>query len=258
MGVLFGGEDAPPVGGSTAQAPPPPAQNFIGLAAGNVIANRGRIAGSETNVPAINEDNAGCAPGAAARSIKYLGSMFPTASTTQTPQQVYATLTNLMNSSTGSNGTGTAVTNFVAGKNRYFTTNNLPIMPTVVTNSFAAAMSALNSTSDVEMGVFWGYDAMSNSMGGHCVFVTEIIEKRSNNTVTGYIVNYIDDLTQGDGMANNTKHSVMFDAAGNLMGYGAGAQLNSFRIETVPEPGALGLAALAVIALGLLRRRRRH
>ena len=259
-GALFGGEDAPPVGGSTAQAAPPAAQNFVGVAAGNVISNRGRIAGSETNVPAINEENSGCAPGAAARSIKYLGSMFPTASTTQTAQQVYGALTNLMNSSTGPNGTGTVPTNFVAGKNLFFTTNNLPIMPTVVTNSFPAAISALNSTSDVEMGVFWGYSdaAQTSGLGGHCVFVTEIIEKRSNNTVTGYVVNYIDDMTQGDGMSNNTKHVVMFDAAGNLMGYGVGAQLNSFRIEAVPEPSTLGLAALGVVTLVWVRCRRRH
>ena len=240
------------------------AQDFIGVVV-NVVTNislsSGQISGGQTNIARINEDDNGCAPAAAARSIKYLGSMYPSLNITQTAQQVYGALVTSMNTSIGTNGNGTLPANFVAGKNQYFTTNNLAIGPTAVTNSFGAAMLALRNTNDVEMGLFWGYTdaARTNSLGGHCTFVAGVTEIRLTNSVIGYIVTCIDDPIQGDNIASNTAYNLVFDASGNLLNQGVGAQLNSLRIETVvPEPSTLGLAAFGMAVLMFVRRRRRH
>jgi len=236
------------------------------------LAGRGTIATATTNVPVVTEQANGCAPGAAARSIRYLGNMFPSLNVTQSAQQIYGTLTNLMKSDTGPNSTkGTAITNFVSGKNLYFATNNLQIAPTVVTTVFSNAINSLNSTGDVELGVFWGFryvtngvtgQISTNSMGGHAVFVTGITTLTTNGVPYRYIVDVIQDPNQGGGSLTNGTDRYTFDTSGNMLNRGgAGAGINSFRIETVvPEPATVELAALGLGAIGfsLARRKRRR
>ncbi len=241
------------------------AQNFIGAIVSvvtNISFSNGQISGGQTNIARIAEDDNGCAPAAAARSIKYLGSMFPSVAVSQTAQQVYGTLVTNMNTSIGTNGNGTAPANFVAGKNQYFTANALTIGPTQVTNSFAAAMAALKNTNDVEMGLNWGFTdaARTSGLGGHCTFVAGITEIRYTNNVIGYVVTCIDDPNQGSGIASNEAYNLVFDANGNLLsGGGVGGRLNSLRIEAVvPEPATVELVAAGLVAAMIVSRRRRH
>jgi hypothetical protein len=243
------------------------AQDTVGAAVAGAVAGaaigaggRGSIQTSQTNIAVVAEQLNGCAPGAAARSIKYLQQMYPSLNVTQNAQQVYGTLTNLMQSVTGpatTNGGGTAIANFVAGKNLYFTTNNLQIAPTVVTTNFGQVISSLNATGDVEIGVGWA------GGGGHCIFVTGVTTVYTNGVPYRYIVNGLQDPNQGGTSISNQTTQYTFDTSGNLLDNGGGS-LNSFRIEmaTVPEPSTMELAGMGIGALALMqamrqRRRRR-
>ncbi|HXI85428.1 MAG TPA: PEP-CTERM sorting domain-containing protein [Verrucomicrobiae bacterium] len=236
------------------------AQNTVGMAASVASAlsslsiSNGAIRTSQTNIAVVTEQLNGCAPGAAARSIKYLQQMYPSLNVTQNAQQVYGTLTNYMNSFTGpasTNGGGTAVANFVSGKNLYFATNGLAIAPTVVTTNFGQVISALNSTGDVEIGVSWA------GGGGHCVFVTGVTTLYTNGAPYRYVVNIIQDPNQGGNSVTNETDQYVFDTNGNMLNKGGGS-LNSFRIElaTVPEPSTIVLSALGLGAIGFSLSRR--
>ena len=101
-------------------------------------------------------------------------------------------------------------------------------------------------------------------MGGHAVFVTGITTLTTNGVPYRYIVDVIQDPNQGGGSLTNGTDRYTFDTSGNMLNRGgAGAGINSFRIEmaTVPEPETVELAALGLGALGLMRvlsRRRRR
>jgi hypothetical protein len=238
------------------------AQNTVGLVSSvigtisSLSISNGAIQTPQTNVAVVAEQLNGCAPGAAARSIKYLQTMYPSLTITQGAQQVYGTLTNYMNSFTGpasTNGGGTAVANFVAGKNLYFTTNNLQIAPTVVTTNFGQVISALNSTGDVEIGVSWA------GGGGHCVFVTGVTTLYTNGVPYRYVVNIIQDPNQGGNSTTNETDQYVFDTNGNMLNKGGGS-LNSFRIEmsTIPEPETVELAGFGIGTLAFLHTLRRR
>jgi hypothetical protein len=246
------------------------ARDSIGIgaaaAAGAALAltGRGAVQTPLTNIPSVNESDNGCAPGAAARSIRYLGNMFPSLNVTQSAQGIYGTLTNLMMSDTGpGSSNGTRIANFISGKNLYFTTNNLSIAPTVVTTNFGQVISALNSTGDVEIGVSWGYNVVggvTNYLGGHAVMVTGVTTIYSNGVPVRYIVDVVQDPLQGSGSTTNETDRYEFDTMGNLLNKGGmGARINNFRIETVvPEPATIELAALGLGALGFSLARRRR
>jgi hypothetical protein len=244
-----------------------PASDFVGATAGSNIGARGRITGNETNVPAINEAVNGCGPGAAARSLVYLSKIAPTSVTlTQTAQQIYGTLTNYMQSSTGPNSSGTSNANFIAGKNAYFTTNGLSIVPTAFTNGAAgisAAINCLNATGDVEMGISWGFKVVggiTNSLGGHAVFVSQITPfTNSAGGTVAYQIRYIEDPTQGDGIASNGVKVVTVFPNGAFLNPSAGVQGSGAfgffleNIQAVPEPSTFELAGFGIGALALIR-----
>ena len=281
--------------GNLSQAP---ARNYFGAPPASSVLQGGRIAGSTTNVPAINESTNACAPGSVARSLVYLSRVNPSIVITQTPDQVYGTLTNLMRQAPGfgpniftnmigSNSISNNVTNstFAVGKNTFVSSNGLPVAPLAFTNTplfgaffgntnagaLGAAINSLNSTSDVEVWLNWGTVTNRNGMatnivlGAHQAFVTAI---RPNITVSGvvsYTIYYIDDPIQGDNTPSNALNQITVDVNGNTVNPGpnvASAGVVGFFIEAViPEPSTLGMVALGLGALALTRswtRRRRR
>jgi hypothetical protein len=266
---VFGGfADPPTFAGGTEKEPPPSAQNTMGLTTGQMIHSKAMIGVMEVDVPAINEEINGCAPASAARSIHYLAQKFPAlamdlATNGETPQGTYDILKGLMNTQLGKGGIGTLLTEFKNGKDRY---NNRLTKGSFMTMQIGgtvddamAAMDALMNMKDVEAMIYWGVNGQGRDMGGHAAFISEIIKIKDAQTgqIIGYQVSVIDDKTQGDGTANNTKTTYTFNAAGALKGYGAGGRMRGFQIEMwVPEPGGMMLAAVALLALGGHSRRR--
>lgn len=256
--VLFGGLDGTTgfdtFTGGTGQSAPPDAQNYIGAAVGNAIGAGGAVSGSLTNIPAVNEATNACAPGSAARSLVYLRNQTGVA-VTGTPQQIYGQLTNAMNTTVAG---GTSVSNFLAGKRAYTTTNGLPIT-TIQSNSIPAALQALRSTNDVEVMIWWGRNGAGASMGGHAAMVTGLIPiTNAAGQITGYTMTYIDDSIQGDGIASNNMNTLQIGTNGTFAGFGTGAQLIGFQIETslVPEPSILTFAMVVGAAAAAVRNRR--
>ena len=213
-------------------ASPQPAMNFQGAEAGEVIGSVSSITVPETSVAAVNEDGNGCAPGSAARSVKYLGDTNANVNVPATAQQVYTGLYGAM----GTVPQGTYISDILPGKQAYTQANGMPIV-SANTQSFHGAMETLGQGGDVELVVSWGQDADGNSLGAHATFVSEVQElvDASGNT-TGYVVETIDDPTQGDGTAENSTHTLKFDANGKLLqcdgrGAATGAGLIHFMVE---------------------------
>jgi len=237
-----------------------------------------RIGTNNSAVPGVSENYNGCAPGSAARSIGYLGQMFPSLGVTNDAQAIYASLTNLMGSATGPASTnrnaagGTSLTGFTNGKSLYFAANNLTISNTTVTTSFPQVIAALNSTQDVEISFRQGITTIGNRVytnGSHAAFVSQVVPVFSTNaamTLLGYQVTTIDSRQGVNASTNARVYSYFFYPNGSLyLGTNnVGAALNNFRIEcafnAVPEPSSLVMAALGLGALAssFVFRRRKH
>jgi hypothetical protein len=262
------------------------ARNYIGAPPSSSALSGGRIAGSTTNVPAIAESVNACAPGSVARSLGYLSRVNPSIVITQTPQQMYASLTNLMQQQPGNgpnvftSGNNVTASVFAAGKNMYVASNGLPVAPLAFTNTalfggyfggtgsaFSAAMNSLNGTNDVEVWLNWGTITNHNNsgtnfiLGAHQAFVSAVRPHITSSGVVGYTVWYIDDPVQGDTNAANSLKQMTVDFNGNDLNAGpnvASAGVVGFWIETViPEPSTFGLTVLGTAAFVFVRRRRR-
>jgi len=213
---------------------PQAAMDFPGAESGEVIGSSAKIAIPEKDVAAVNEDKNGCAPGAVARSIKYMADAHPNVNVPDSAQTVYGQLRTDM----GTTAAGTDTPDILSGKNTYVRNHNLPITSTQ-TKSFKKAMDTLKNKGDVEVGVRWGQKADGTSLGAHRAFVTEVQELQdANGNTTGYVVKTMDDPTQGDGTAANSTHTMKFDANGKLLQYdgkgaATGAGLINFQTEDV-------------------------
>ena len=237
-----------------------PASDTLGAAAGTGIGRRGTISGSETNVPKIAESNNGCAPGSAARSLVYLSRVNPSIVITQTPQQVYGTLTNYM----GTTKNGTSGAGMIAGKNSYFATNGLSIAPTVFTNGagyLTGAINTLNATGDVEVGITWGYTVQGGTnyyYGGHAAFVSSITANtNAAGQVVSYTIRYIEDTAQNGVTATNNVRFLTVSPNGLDVNTPVGVTnrgVTGFFLENVvqvPEPSSVAMAVLGFGAIGL-------
>jgi hypothetical protein len=195
----------------------------------------------------VNEATNACAPGSAARSLVYLRQQTGI-NETNSAQTIYNSLTQSMATTVAG---GTTVSNFMAGKQAYTTANGLPVT-TTQTNSIPAAIQALRNTNDVEVMIWWGRNGGGANLGGHAAMVTGIIAlTNAAGQVTGYTITYIDDATQGDGIAANNQHILQVNTNGTFAGFGAGAQLIGFQVEQappqpVPEPGGATLLILGL------------
>jgi hypothetical protein len=253
-----------------------PASDYAGAPGGATVRRGGNIATPQNNVPVVMEATNGCAPGAAARSIRYLGNMFPSLNVTQSAQGIYGTLTNYMGWTT--NGTSMVGTNgletsspFAMGKNAYFASNNLSIASTTFTGGFGAfqsGISSLNATSDLEVWITYGY-TLSNAPGGriitnyngaHAAFVTGITPiygGPGGTNIIQYNVTFINDPDQGASTnRGNELDSMVVFPGGITTQYGPtvmNAGIFGFFVETatVPEPSSITMAALGLGLLGL-------
>lgn len=257
--ALFGGEEDPSgsYSGYSGEAAPATAANSVGALPGEKQALVGKIFGKETDIPAVDEEKNGCAPGGVARSLKYMaaqnGLTLP-----DTVQQVYDILKDKdhMKTSLGADGSGTATAMIKTGKDKYVGEKKLDIK-TRQTMDVEAAKKALNIKGDVEIGIrFKGKDKAGNDVfWGHRAFVTEIIDLTDAlGNPTGYTVKYLDDGVQGDGKASNTPHTITFNADGTGRSAGVAGLIN-FQVEIVPEPGTLALLACGMLSLVVARRR---
>lgn len=241
-------------GGYTGQAAPAKAQNFVGAAPGTTVTSSGGIVGPEDGIAKVNEQESGCAPGSAARSMAYLDGLWTNVTLPNNDpakpdvQEAYEALRGTMRTVIGPGGSTTRA-NFELGKVAY-TELVAPKVKTSQTRDVAKAIETLKARGDVELMVHWGKNEKDKSQGGHAAFVSGI----QQNSDGSFTVTIIDDPNQRNGVAENNKYTLSFDPTGALRGYGTGAALIGFQIETVPEPTSLALVLTSVAVTGVGRK----
>lgn len=199
------------------------AEEFEELESGNTLVAMNEIL-------AIDEDVNGCAPAAVARSIEYLLNQSPSTTTMPHPQDLYEDLYDLMDTDEED---GTYDDDLVAGKNAYNAANGLPI-DTAMDNSgmgnidVSDLIDQLNGGADVEILISW------NGGSGHVAMVTSVTILPDGSVQ----ITYVDDPTQGDGIASNQEHTIIVDPSDGSFG---GGTVDGFVVETLqpvlPGPG---------------------
>lgn len=242
--VPVGAEDwiwgnGPPTGINT----PPQAQNYVAVADEQKDERfTSKIKIKEEDVEAVDEELNGCGPGATARSIKYLQKQ-GLINVNQNVQQVYTTLKgkDCMDTKIGAGQAGTTNANFEKGKKRYSDGRRLNITTeATATTPFVKSdvMDPMNNGADVEIVFYKGKNEKGEDLDGHIAFVSEIILTRDKKTedVTGMQVKIIDDPVQGDDKAANRTLWLNFKGKeAKLDGWGMGAELTQFFVESVPK-----------------------
>lgn len=174
----------------------------------------GRVLVANKKIAAIDEAKMGCAPAAAARSIKYLkGDAVGDA------QSIYSDLATYMGTSPT---TGTTKENILSGKRKYTKDKKLKILTNLVPwskSQIKLLMDELNKGADVEIIIKW-----DNQDIGHVAMVTSITQIGKNQ----WQVKYVDDPTQGDGKAENQEHVITVNGDGSF----AGGKITHFLVET--------------------------
>lgn len=228
--VLFGGSigvlDGQRFSGDTGQRAPGPAYDFRGAQAGETAVNKVSIGIGRTNLPPISVDPNGCVPEAAARSIKYL---LP--SLTNSIQAIYDTLkgSNYMNSSLGTNGSGTDGFSYLHGKTNYTSQMGLPISTVIGITNFSQVITAISNGADVEINIVW--QVFTNSAGqtvtngapgvtgtnncGHLAMVTDLITVFSNGVASAYKICWVE-AAQSAGSTNHFR-CFYFDTNGIII-----------------------------------------
>ncbi len=168
----------------------------------------------------VSEDSMGCAPGGAARSIQYLGDR--NGFETDSAQEIYDDLVDDMNTDVGDGGTSDP--DNLEGKDEYVDENNLPIDTRQVLDGLGSirdVANALEGGGDVEILIDWEGD------GGHVATVTGVV-KWPDGSVT---ISYVDDPTQGDGVAENRQHVIHVRPDGTF----DGGTVDGFQIQTLDD-----------------------
>jgi len=167
------------------------------------------------DVVAIDEGHMGCAPGAAARSIDYIGKVHGL--WIDEAQDIYDALVEEMETAICSGGT--YIVNILGGKNSWSAAYGLPINSNIVyTDTYDPAgglswgnviqqvQDALDDDCDVEILIMW------SGGGGHMAMVTSVT-RHADGSAT---IHYVDDPTQGDGQAENQDNVISTDASGKF------------------------------------------
>lgn len=156
----------------------------------------------------------GCAPGATARSIKYL-----MGDAVGDVQDIYDGLAGTMGTSPT---TGTSDANILNGKRKYTKQNKLKIDSHFAgwsKSAAVAAMALLDGGADIEIIIKW-----DNQDIGHVAMITSITRIDKDH----FQVKYVDDPNQNDGTAENKEHVITVDRDGNF----PGGKIDKMLIET--------------------------
>lgn len=186
----------------------------IGPWIGPILIPRGRTATTDVpadDIPAVDEDTNGCAPGSVARSIAYMTG-------DENVQDIYDDLYEDM----GTTEEGTTDDNIVSGKAAYAEENGLDITTDLNLDglgSIGDAMDTLEDGGDVEILISW------DEGGGHAAMVTSITDNGDGT----YTITYVDDPDQGDGQAENEEHTITVNADGSF----DGGTVDGFITETL-------------------------
>jgi len=169
-------------------------------------------------IPAVDEDDNGCAPASAARSVAYLGAAHGFA--TGDVQDIYDDLYDNMDT----DATGTSDDDMLSGKDKYAGDSGLPIESELVygMEHLDDVMDAINDGADVEILISW------DPNGGHAAMITSITKFADGS----YEITYVDDPTQGDDEAENEEHTIHVKPDGSFQG----GRVDGFMIERVPTP----------------------
>jgi hypothetical protein len=197
---------------------------FVGSTAKPV--RTARIKPTLAGVVPIDEGHNGCAPAAAARSLAYLG-------VTTNPQDTYSDLYNRMHTNPAVGGTTDG--NLLAGKNDYCGNHTLNITSKIVyrdtynpSNGYPYEQSSWNDLmEEVKDALEAGCDVelliSLSGGGGHVAMVVSVTDYEDGSAT----IAYVDDPSQGDGVAQNDEHEISTDNAGNF----AGGTVDGFMIE---------------------------
>ena len=164
------------------------------------------------DIPAVDEDTNGCAPGSVARSIAYMTG-------DENVQDIYDDLYDSMG--TTEEG-GTQDEDIVSGKAEYAEANGLDITTDLNEDGLGSiddAMDTLDNGGDVEILISW------DGGGGHAAMVTSITDNGDGT----YTITYVDDPNQGDGQAENEEHTITVNGDGSF----DGGQVDGFITETL-------------------------
>lgn len=173
--------------------------------------------------PVVEEAVMGCAPGAVARSIRYMLDRRGAAAN-PTAQAIYQGLYTAMGTGAG----GTSGQNMVAGKANWAAANNLNIQTQFPVNTLPPVLNALNNRGDVELNILW-------PGGGHVAMVTSVTQLPGGLLQ----ITYIDDPAQGrvGNPSRNRTTTIVINPLNGAILSGLnipGAYVATFMVENMP------------------------
>ncbi|MBS1705059.1 MAG: PEP-CTERM sorting domain-containing protein [Armatimonadetes bacterium] len=258
--VLFGGGayDSPDNGlftGGTGQSIGATAKNSDAGGTGAASSKTSRIKVKDSEVDPIKEDPNHCGPGSVTKSLQYLKKTSSLLSGADL-SGVYDALKGSMETTQEN---GTYLDKWISGKKKVTDDKKIPVSTEYISDpsKIDDIAKKLSEGADVELFVYQGKGKDGKEWGGHFAFVSEIVRNYdANGKLIGFTVRTLNDLNQKDQNAGNDPITYTFDSTGKCTSHGTGAKLYGFMVETpVPEPATL--AALAIGAVALLRRRSR-
>jgi hypothetical protein len=187
----------------------------IGPWIGPIIIPVGRTATTDVpvdDIPPVNEDPNGCAPGSVARSIAYMTG-------DDDAQSIYDGLYDDMGTDKEN---GTTDDNIVSGKAKYAKDHGLDITTNLDSDGLGSiddAMDTLDKGGDVEILITW------DGGGGHAAMITSITDNGDGT----YTITYVDDPDQDDGKPGNEEHTITVKGDGSF----DGGHVDGFLIETL-------------------------